>query len=353
MGNCAELCVAKYKFTREEQDAFSLESYQRAQNATKSGEFADEIAPVEVPQKKGEPLRIDADEEPFSRAAREDADAQARVPEGRHGHGGELLEDQRRRRGPGRDVGGDGARRRAGSRSRGSSRTPAWRRRRSGSRPRPVGRDPEAPRRRRGLTVADIDLWEINEAFAAVAMAAIKELSLPPDKRQRPRRRRRPRASDRRVGRAHPRRRSSTPSASAARSAASRRSASAAAKPRRCWWRRPDGPFRGRVRPRSRRRSPLPGRSRRGPGVWLARYAAPSSRAAARRAPGSRPGRFRRRRRCADRSRAGRPRSLPAAGARSPARAVSRGPPGSGSRPAGLERVRVGGKRGPRLPSHT
>ena len=66
MGNCAEMCVAKYAFTREEQDAFSLESYQRAQDATKQGLFADEIVPVEVPQKKGAPAVVDADEEPFA-----------------------------------------------------------------------------------------------------------------------------------------------------------------------------------------------------------------------------------------------------------------------------------------------
>src|SRR4030095_468396 len=66
MGNCAELCVAKYKFTREEQDAFALESYKRAQTAAKSCAFSEEIAPVEVPQKKGDPVKVDADEEPFS-----------------------------------------------------------------------------------------------------------------------------------------------------------------------------------------------------------------------------------------------------------------------------------------------
>ena len=55
MGNCAEMCVAKYHFTREEQDAFALESYKRAQNASKTGLFADEIAPVEVAAEEGRP----------------------------------------------------------------------------------------------------------------------------------------------------------------------------------------------------------------------------------------------------------------------------------------------------------
>src|SRR4029077_4998433 len=58
MGNCAELCAAEYKFTREEQDAFALESYRRARAAGEDGSFAAEIAGVPVPpkgQKKGEP----------------------------------------------------------------------------------------------------------------------------------------------------------------------------------------------------------------------------------------------------------------------------------------------------------
>ncbi|MDQ2979358.1 MAG: acetyl-CoA C-acyltransferase, partial [Acidobacteriota bacterium] len=66
MGNCAEMCVAKYSLSREEQDAFSLRSYQRAQDASKRGLFADEIVSVEVPQKKGPPVVVDTDEEPFA-----------------------------------------------------------------------------------------------------------------------------------------------------------------------------------------------------------------------------------------------------------------------------------------------
>src|SRR5947207_2229768 len=51
MGNCAEMCAGKYHFTREEQDAFSLESYKRAQHASKSCLFGEEIVAVPVPQK--------------------------------------------------------------------------------------------------------------------------------------------------------------------------------------------------------------------------------------------------------------------------------------------------------------
>ena len=64
MGNCGDLVAQKYGFTREAQDAFAAESYRRAQAAQKEGRFKAEIVPVEVPQRRGEPLLVDADEEP-------------------------------------------------------------------------------------------------------------------------------------------------------------------------------------------------------------------------------------------------------------------------------------------------
>src|ERR1700686_5271258 len=64
MGTCAELCAAKYRFTREEQDEFSRESYRRAQDAVQTGKFKKEIAVVEIPGKKGSQMIVD-DEEPF------------------------------------------------------------------------------------------------------------------------------------------------------------------------------------------------------------------------------------------------------------------------------------------------
>ena len=65
MGNCAETCVQKYNFTREEQDEFSHESYRRAQEAIKTGKFKKEIAIVEIEGKKGKSVVVD-DEEPFA-----------------------------------------------------------------------------------------------------------------------------------------------------------------------------------------------------------------------------------------------------------------------------------------------
>jgi acetyl-CoA C-acetyltransferase len=64
MGVAAELCAEKYGFTREIQDEFALESYARAQRAQKEGLFKDEIVPVSVPQRKGDPIVVSDDEGP-------------------------------------------------------------------------------------------------------------------------------------------------------------------------------------------------------------------------------------------------------------------------------------------------
>ena len=66
MGNAAELCARECGITREEQDAFAVESYKRSQNAWEKGLFAHEVVPVEIPQRKGEAVIISKDEEPFN-----------------------------------------------------------------------------------------------------------------------------------------------------------------------------------------------------------------------------------------------------------------------------------------------
>jgi acetyl-CoA C-acetyltransferase len=63
MGNCAEICARDYNITREEQDAFAIESYTRSARAWKEGKFAAEVVPVEIPQRSGEPLVFSEDEE--------------------------------------------------------------------------------------------------------------------------------------------------------------------------------------------------------------------------------------------------------------------------------------------------
>jgi acetyl-CoA C-acetyltransferase len=64
MGNAAEICAKDCGISREAQDAFAKASYEAALKAQAAGAFKDEIAPVEVPQRRGEPLVVDADEEP-------------------------------------------------------------------------------------------------------------------------------------------------------------------------------------------------------------------------------------------------------------------------------------------------
>jgi acetyl-CoA C-acetyltransferase len=66
MGNAAELCAGECGISREEQDAFAVESYQRSQAAWSAGRFNDEVIPVELPQRKGNPVVFARDEEPFN-----------------------------------------------------------------------------------------------------------------------------------------------------------------------------------------------------------------------------------------------------------------------------------------------
>jgi len=178
MGNCAELCVAKYGFTREEQDAYSLESYRRAQHAATEGLFAEEIVAVNVPQKKGDPERVDRDEEPFAApldkmkslkpAFQKDGSVTAANSSKINDGAAALViaSEERAREKGARPL----ARILAYT---GVAQAPEW------FTTAPIG----AIRKlleKTGLKAGDIDLFEINEAFAAVALAAIRELDLDP-----------------------------------------------------------------------------------------------------------------------------------------------------------------------------
>lgn len=63
MGVAADLCASEYKITREEQDAFAIQSYERSAKAWDTGKFDSEIVPVAVPQRKGDPIMVTKDEE--------------------------------------------------------------------------------------------------------------------------------------------------------------------------------------------------------------------------------------------------------------------------------------------------
>ena len=63
MGVCADLCATEHNFSREDQDKFAIQSYERSAKAWKEGKFDNEVVPVEVPQRKGDPVIFKEDEE--------------------------------------------------------------------------------------------------------------------------------------------------------------------------------------------------------------------------------------------------------------------------------------------------
>lgn len=63
MGVCADLCATEYKISREEQDAFAIQSYERSAKAWSDGKFNKEVVPVSIPQRRGEPIIFAKDEE--------------------------------------------------------------------------------------------------------------------------------------------------------------------------------------------------------------------------------------------------------------------------------------------------
>ncbi|HUP44627.1 MAG TPA: acetyl-CoA C-acyltransferase [Thermoanaerobaculia bacterium] len=176
MGNCAEACVSKYSFTREEQDEFSRESYRRAQEAVKNGKFKKEIAVVDVPGKKGSSVVID-DEEPFSApldkmgtlkpAFQKDGGTVTAANSSKINDGAAALvvcsDDyaQRNRLKPIARVIAQSS----------HAQDPEW----FTTAP---GKAIEMVLKRSKLKVDDIDLFEVNEAFAAVALAAMKDIGI-------------------------------------------------------------------------------------------------------------------------------------------------------------------------------
>ena len=179
MGQFGEQCVAKYGFTREEQDAFSKASVERATAALDSGAFNDEIAPVTVRTRKGE-IEVTADEEParcnidkmpslrpaFAKDGTITAASSSKISDG--GAAMVLMRSE------------DADKRGVSPLARivahaTHSQEPEW------FTTAPVGAISKVLDKA-GWKAADVDLFEINEAFAAVTMAAMTELDLPHDK---------------------------------------------------------------------------------------------------------------------------------------------------------------------------
>ena len=159
--------------SRAEQDAFAARSHQRAAAAQKNGAFAEEIVPVQIPQRKGDPIVFSEDEGIRADTTVESlAKLRPAFAQGRHDHRRHLVADLRRRlRGRGDEQGqGRGARADLAGRDR-----RARQRRRPGQLAAVAAgqRDQARAGQGRASTVADLDLIEINEAFAAVGIQSI------------------------------------------------------------------------------------------------------------------------------------------------------------------------------------
>ena len=176
MGNCAELCARERNYSREAQDAVAVESYTRAQLAQKKGLFKNEIVPVSVPQKKGEPIRVSEDDEPgkanfkkipslrpafekngtitAANASKINDGAAALVITNSH-----ILKDQNFKN-PFQIIS-----------QASTAQEPEW------FTTAPIQAIKKVLKIA-GLNAGDINLWEINEAFAPVVMAAVDEFQL-------------------------------------------------------------------------------------------------------------------------------------------------------------------------------
>ena len=177
MGNCAEKCAAKYAFTREQQDAYAIESFRRANAAQASGSFAQEITPVEITDAKGNVTKVEHDEgpakvkydkiptlkpsfqndgtiTPANASSLNDGAAALVVTTAAHARTAGLKPIAR--------IVAFGA----------HAQEPVW----FTTAPVPAA---QAALQAAGWKVADVDLWEVNEAFAVVPMAFMQELGVP------------------------------------------------------------------------------------------------------------------------------------------------------------------------------
>ena len=179
MGMAGEMCATEYKFDRESQDAFATESYTRALKAIKDGSFKNEIANVDVPQRKGDPIVVSDDEEPgrgnpekfaklraaFKKDGTITAANASSINDGASALvlASEAAVKQHKLTPLARIVGYGGA-----------AQKPEW--------------FTTAPAKaidktlnKLSLKTSDIDLWEINEAFSCVTMACSQIAKLDPN----------------------------------------------------------------------------------------------------------------------------------------------------------------------------
>lgn len=180
MGNLTELCAKEYKLDKAAQDAYAIESYKRALAAIKSGAFKDEIASVEIPQKKGNAVVIENDEEPgkgnieklpnLNPAFQKDGTVSAgNASSINDGAAAVIVMSEEKAKALGlkplaRIVSQASA-----------ALAPEW-----------FTMAPSeamaAALSKANLKASDIDLWEVNEAFSAVALANNQKIGIPADK---------------------------------------------------------------------------------------------------------------------------------------------------------------------------
>jgi acetyl-CoA C-acetyltransferase len=179
MGVTAEEVAKRYNVSREDQDAFAAESQRRAARAIQTGAFVEEIVPVIVPQRKGEPLKVDADEYPrpgttveklaaLKAAFTKNGTVTAGNASGINDGAAALVVTTAERA---TKTGVPALARVLGYAS-------------TGVDPAIMGIGPVPAVRkvldRAGLKADDVDLFELNEAFAAQSLAVVRELGIDP-----------------------------------------------------------------------------------------------------------------------------------------------------------------------------
>lgn len=178
MGNCAELCAREKGITREDQDAFAVESYRRAKEAWQDGKFSEEVVAVSVPQHRGEPVVVDCDEEHTN--VRLDKIPQLRPAFDKEGTVTAANASTLNDGASAIVLASEEAVAKMGltplakiHASADASQAPEW------FTTAPSLAIPKALDKA-GLTVSDIDLWELNEAFSVVGIANNQALGLNP-----------------------------------------------------------------------------------------------------------------------------------------------------------------------------
>ncbi|MBL7755953.1 MAG: acetyl-CoA C-acyltransferase, partial [Chitinophagaceae bacterium] len=178
MGNAAELCAKECGISREEQDQFAIESYQRSQRAWEAGLFDAEVVPVEIPQRKGDPIVFAKDEEPYnvkfdkipslSPAFQKDGTVTAANASTMNDGAAALVLVSKEKAA---ELGLKPlARIRAYA---DAEQAPQW------FTTTPALAVPKAVAKA-GLTMSDIDYWELNEAFAVVGIENSRRMKLDP-----------------------------------------------------------------------------------------------------------------------------------------------------------------------------